>query len=179
MNLTARLTTLAAFSLLSVSTAQAVWQERGDASWYGTYHQGRRSSDGSVFDAHAMTAAHTSLPLGSVVRVTSDMTGQSVTVTITDRLPQKRTRVIDLSRGAASRIGLIEMGVGPVTLVSADGAIAYDDVEDEVEVSPSRYGRPHMRRARPVAGVDRLCCRRPSVIRVRSSVPRPATPRKL
>ena len=179
MNLTARLTILAAFSLLSVSAAQAAWQERGDASWYGGYHQGRRSSDGSVFDARAMTAAHTSLPLGSVVRVTSDTTGQSVTVIITDRLPQKRTRVIDLSRGAASRIGLVEMGVGPVTIVNADGAIEDDALDDDAEISPSRYGRPHMRRARPTGGVGRQCCQRPSVIQVRSSVPRPAAPRKL
>jgi len=179
MNLAARLATLAALSLLSVAAAQAEWQERGDASWYGNYHQGRRSSDGSLFDARAMTAAHTSLPLGSVVRVTSDTTGQSVTVTITDRLPQKRTRVIDLSRGAAARIGLIEMGVGPVTLANSDGAIADDDLDDVTEVSPSRHDRRHMRHARPVVGVDRPCCQRPSVIRVRSSVLRPAAPHKL
>ena len=188
MTLNVRLSAIAALSLLSVSAAQAEWQERGDASWYGAHHQGRRSSDGSLFDARAMTAAHTTLPLGSVVRVTSDTTGQSVTVTITDRLPRKRTRIIDLSQQAAARIGLVAMGVGPVTLVSADGAsigqVSVDDVadsypDDTAGVSPSRYGRPRMRRGHPVVGVDRPCCQRPSVVRVRSSVRHLTVPRTL
>ena len=172
-----RLAMIAAVALISASGAQAAWEERGNASWYGAYHQGRRSSDGSLFDARAMTAAHTTLPLGSVVRVTSETTGQSVVVTITDRLPQKRTRVIDLSHGAASRIGLVSMGVGPVVLATADGPESAE-LDDE-EVSQPQYGRRRMRRASLTAGAARLCCQRPSVVRVRSSVPRPAAPRTL
>ncbi len=173
-----RLAALVTLSFAAVSAAEAGYQERGDASWYGAYHQGRRSSDGSLFDANAMTAAHTSLPLGTVVRVTSDLTGQSVIVTITDRLPQKRTRIIDLSRGAASRIGLVQAGVGPVTLASTD-ALPDADLDDADDISPLRYGRPRMRHAHPTAGAGRLCCQRPSVVRVRSSVQRPAEPRRL
>ena len=174
-----RLATLAALTLCTAPAAHASWQEQGDASWYGSYHQGKRSSDGSLFDANAMTGAHTTLPLGTVVRVTSDTTGQSVTVTITDRLPQKRTRVIDLSRGAAARIGLVQQGVGPVTLVSTDALPDEDLADDEAIVSLATRGPLHMRRAHPTAGVGRLCCQRPSVVRVRSSARPPATQRRL
>ncbi len=172
-----RLATLATLAL-ATPAAQAAWQEQGDASWYDSYHQGRRTSDGSLFDANAMTAAHTTLPLGTVVRVTSEITGQSVIVTITDRLPQKRTRIIDLSRGAATRIGLVQQGVGPVTLVTTD-ALPDEDLGDDEVVSLATHGRPHMRHAHPTAGVDHLCCQRPSVIRVRSSARPPAAPRTL
>ena len=172
-----RLAMLATLSLLPVTAAHASWQERGDASWYGAFHQGKRSSDGSIFDPNAMTAAHTSLPLGTVVRVISETTGQSVVVTITDRLPPKRTRVIDLSRGAASRIGLVQMGVGPVTIVQSD-SLPDEDVA-EAEFSPQPRGLRRTRRATLVAGAGRTCCQRPSVVRVRSSVQRPAAPRTL
>lgn len=174
---TTRFAMLTALTLLPLSAAQAVWQERGDASWYGAYHQGRRASDGSVFDANSMTAAHTTLPLGTVVRVTSDTTGQSVVVTITDRLPQKHTRIIDLSRGAASRIGLVQMGVGAVTLAET-GTLPDEDLDD-AEASLQPHGRPRRRRVSPMAAAGHQCCQRPSVVRVRSSVQRLAAPHTL
>jgi rare lipoprotein A len=90
--------------------ATAGWEESGEASWYGGFHHGRRTSSGAVFDMNGMTAAHESLPLGSKVRVTVQDTGASVIVTITDRQPHKNFRVIDLARGAASRLGMLHRG---------------------------------------------------------------------
>ena len=91
----------------AVSTARA---ER--ASWYGR-ESGPRTASGERFDPNAMTAAHRTLPFGTLVRVT--YRGRSVVVRINDRGPAKWTRRdIDLSEGAARRIGL--SGVGAVTL---------------------------------------------------------------
>ncbi len=112
------------------------WRESGQATWYGSWHQGRRTSSGQLFDLNAMTAAHADLPLGSRVRVTSKDTGKSVVVTINDRQPPKPMRVIDLSRGAAARIGLVDQGVGMVELATI-GALP----EEVAEAPDDRFGR--------------------------------------
>lgn len=83
----------------------------GLASWYGYDHIGRRTADGGWFDPEAMTAAHRSLPFGSVVRVTRLSTGRSVEVTINDRGPYIEGRVIDLSRRAATELGIRDNGI--------------------------------------------------------------------
>jgi rare lipoprotein A len=89
---------------------------RGLASWYGEPHHGRRTANGEVFDMNTLTAAHKTLPFGTRVRVENPATGQAVVVRINDRGPFKPGRVIDLSRAAAARIGLIQAGVAPVVL---------------------------------------------------------------
>lgn len=87
----------------------------GEASWYGGAHHGRLTASGAVFDQWAMTAAHRTLPFGTMVRVT--LGDRSVTVEITDRGPAAWTgRIIDLSRGAAERLGMIQRGVAPVCI---------------------------------------------------------------
>ena len=90
--------------------------ERGPASWYGDRHHGRRTASGEVFDMNALTAAHKTLPFGTRVRVFNPATGQQVVVRINDRGPFTGGRIIDLSRAAAERIGLIRAGVAPVVL---------------------------------------------------------------
>ena len=101
-----------------------------------------------MFDQNAMTAAHSSLPLGSRIRVTMQDTGASVIVTVTDRQPHKYIRVIDLSRGAASRIGLLNRGTAMVTLETA----RRDDVVEVAEApgasSPDASSHPRSRRTR-------------------------------
>ena len=94
------------------------WEESGEATWYGGRHHGRRTTSGQTFDMNAMTAAHSTLPMGSKVRVTVQDTGESVVVTVNDRLPMKQFRIIDLSRGAASRVGIIRRGAAMVTVES-------------------------------------------------------------
>jgi rare lipoprotein A len=88
--------------------------ETGIASWYGAPYHNRRGSNGEIYDMHALTAAHRTFPLGSIVRVTNLSSGESVIVRITDRGPFIEGRIIDLSRAAAEKIGLIRRGTGEV-----------------------------------------------------------------
>src|SRR5690606_29795599 len=102
---------------LSGPSAQEARQiGRGLASWYGERHHGRRTANGESFDMGELTAAHKTLPFGTRVRVENPATGQAVVVRINDRGPFAPGRVIDLSRAAAERIGLIAAGVAPVVL---------------------------------------------------------------
>lgn len=94
------------------------WSERGMASWYGRDHAGRRTSSGDRFDPMQLTCAHPTLPLGTKVLVTSESTGRSVVVTVNDRGPFGG-RIVDLSREAASRIGMLGSGTASVTLSQA------------------------------------------------------------
>ena len=88
--------------------------ETGLASWYGPPYAGRKGADGTVYDQNAMTAAHLTLPLGSMARVTNLTTNQSAMVKITDRGPFVHGRIIDLSLAAAKATGLYRMGVARV-----------------------------------------------------------------
>ena len=91
---------------------------RGLASWYGPRFHGRPTASGERFDMHAYTAAHRSLPFGTVVRVHSQVNGRTVEVRINDRGPHLKHRIIDLSRAAALALGLVQAGTGtkPVTV---------------------------------------------------------------
>jgi rare lipoprotein A len=91
-----------------------VSSEVGLASWYGPPYAGRKGADGTVYDQNAMTAAHLTLPLGTMVRVTNLTTNQSAVVRITDRGPFVRGRIIDLSLAAAKAIGVYRVGVARV-----------------------------------------------------------------
>jgi len=86
----------------------------GIASWYGGKFHGRRTSSGEVFDQNKFTAAHRTLPFGTLVNVTFLDTGKTIKVRINDRGPHKEDRIIDLSRAAAESIGLRPHGLGEV-----------------------------------------------------------------
>ncbi|MGK7925774.1 MAG: septal ring lytic transglycosylase RlpA family protein [Spirulina sp.] len=90
------------------------WEQRGIASWYGGYFHGRRSASGERYNQNALTAAHKTLPFGTRVRVTNLNNGRTIVVRINDRGPFIRGRVIDLSRAAASSIGMLGSGIAPV-----------------------------------------------------------------
>ena len=93
--------------------------QRGYATFYGTSagQDGGPTASGETFHAEAMTAAHRTLPMGTMVRVTDTRTGRSVVVRINDRGPfGNRSRIIDLSLGAARKLGIIDAGVAPVTI---------------------------------------------------------------
>gem|GEM_PF-266747 len=92
------------------------YSSEGIASWYGNEFHGRKTSNGEIYDQYSLTAAHRSLPFGTVVRVTSLDTGKSVVVTINNRGPFIEGRIIDLSRGAAQAIGLESQGIGMVRI---------------------------------------------------------------
>ena len=90
--------------------------ERGHASWYGSQFHGRRTASGENYDKYALTAAHKTLPFGTIVRVRSLALGREVDVRINDRGPFSPGRVIDVSQAAAQALGLTGLGVTEVSL---------------------------------------------------------------
>jgi rare lipoprotein A len=89
-------------------------EDRGVASWYGGSFHGKQAANGELFDMEGLTAAHRTLPLGSVVRVVNLANGEYLHVRITDRGPYVNNRILDLSRGAAARLGMVEGGLSHV-----------------------------------------------------------------
>lgn len=92
------------------------WTETGVASWYGIPYHGRQAANGEIYNMNELTAAHRTLPFGSIVKVTSATSNNSVTVRITDRGPFVGNRIIDLSRQAAREIDMIGPGTMKVRL---------------------------------------------------------------
>jgi rare lipoprotein A len=101
--------------------AQDAPAETGRASWYALPGP---TASGERMDADALTAAHPSLPFGSQVRVANLDNGRVVVVRINDRGPFARNRIIDLSKGAAKELGMIEAGVARVSVSPAEYAVA-------------------------------------------------------
>lgn len=102
--------TESAIALLPVKSVQ-----HGKASWYSIKtNGGTRTASGNKLCNHAPTAAHKTLPMGTKVRVTNQINGKSEIVTITDRGPYIRGRIIDLTIGSAERLGFVKSGVAPV-----------------------------------------------------------------
>lgn len=87
--------------------AEAALSERGLASWYGRKFHGRKTASGEIYNMHAMTAAHRTLPLPSYARVTNVANGRTVIVRVNDRGPFIKGRVIDLSYAAARKLGAL------------------------------------------------------------------------
>ena len=83
----------------------------GTASWYGRWHAGRLTASGERFNPRAMTCAHRTLPLGSIVKVTDLATGKDVQLEVNDRGPYVKGRIMDLSEGAARELGGEEKGL--------------------------------------------------------------------
>ena len=90
--------------------------QTGIASWYGIHWQGRKTASGVRFDTKKLTAAHRTLPLNTIVRVTNLLNGDSVVVLINDRGPYVGKRVIDLSEAAAKRLSMTKKGLVPVRI---------------------------------------------------------------
>lgn len=88
----------------------------GTASWYGPNFHGKYTSNGEIYNMWQMTAAHKTLPMNTIVRVTNKYNGKTAIVRINDRGPFVSTRIIDLSKAAASKIGMIGTGTAPVKL---------------------------------------------------------------
>lgn len=101
--------TLVAAVLFLTSPALAAC---GKASWYGPGFHGKLTASGTRYNQHGLTAAHKTLPFGTRLKVS--YRGRAVTVTVTDRGPFIRGRSLDLSRGAAAQLGMIDAGVGDV-----------------------------------------------------------------
>lgn len=98
----------------------AGFRQQGLASWYGPDFHGKRASSGEIYDMHALTAAHRTLPLGTLVRVRHLQSQRAVEVRINDRGPfvRERERIIDLSYAAARELGVVGPGTAPVEVVA-------------------------------------------------------------
>lgn len=91
-------------------------KQTGVASWYGKPFHGRSTASGEVFDMNELTAAHRLLPFGAIVKVTNIDNGESVTVKVNDRMPKSDKRVINVSRKAAEKLGILKCGTARVIL---------------------------------------------------------------
>lgn len=120
--------TLLAVAVASCRSAGGVPRvERGVASWYGQQFHGRLTANGERYDMHQMTAAHRTLPFGTVVEVVNVGNGRRVTVRINDRGPFAHGRIIDLSYAAAREIGLVGPGTARVEVRPVRPRIAPQD----------------------------------------------------
>lgn len=108
----------------TASSERDIWLKRakqsealtGKASWYGKDFHNKATASGLLYDMHTFTAAHRTLPMGTIVKVTDSNNGKSVMVCVTDRGPFVKGRIIDVSYAAARKLGLSERGVGNVKL---------------------------------------------------------------
>jgi len=112
-------------------------EQRGTASYYADKFVGRQTANGETYRHDKMTAAHRSLPFGTEVRVTRVETGESVVVRINDRGPFKRGRIIDLSKGAARKLGIVQAGLAEVSVrpVGAGPAPSGNTGDDQTSTS--------------------------------------------
>jgi rare lipoprotein A len=97
-----------------VGAHPVIYSEEGMASWYGPPYDKRRGANGQIFDKDALTAAHRTLPMNSLIKVTNLSTGQSVILRVTDRGPFVHDRMLDLSLASAKAIGVWRPGVARV-----------------------------------------------------------------
>jgi rare lipoprotein A len=120
-----------------VRASAANYDERGVASWYGQKFNGRKTSSGEIYSVCEFTAAHKTLPLPSIVRVTHLGSGRSVIVRVNDRGPFHESRIIDLSYAAAIKLGLDKTGTAKVRVQTLNGDGSVTDVPDTLNNEPS------------------------------------------
>jgi len=112
--------------------------EVGIASWYGKKFHGRKTSNGERFDMYQVSAAHKTLPIPTMVRVTNLDNGRKIDLRVNDRGPFHDDRIIDLSMAAARALGFSEQGTAPVVVEAMD-ALNYPDQFPEIDTEPSVY----------------------------------------
>ena len=164
-----------------VLPTSAGYAERGVASWYGGDFHGLATSSGELYDMHAMTAAHTRLPLPTWVEVTNLVNGKRVVVKVNDRGPFVDNRLIDLSYAAATALDMVRTGTTRVEVRTV--APPLDAFRDAPTVAAprSRRRRPpssgcscrsvHSQRPRTPSASSRACARAASPIRPSSASP--------
>ena len=112
--------------------------EAGLASWYGHPYHGRAAANGEIYDMEKLTAAHRTLPFGTMVRVTNLSNGKTVDVRIIDRGPFVAGRIIDLSHAAAERLGIYGKGTARVRVKYIGPA---EPKDDDAIWRPVSFGR--------------------------------------
>jgi rare lipoprotein A len=126
------------------------YDKTGIASWYGWHFHGRLTADGERYDMHAMSAAHTTLPLPTLVRVTNLENGRQVVVRVNDRGPFVKNRLIDLSYAAAKELGFAKKGTTRVR-VQALAGIQDRPMLASRSRTPPPAARPSLPHPRPAA----------------------------
>ncbi len=124
-------------------TPMTSWQpykERGVASWYGKRYHGKKTASGEVYDMYSMSAAHTTLPLPSYVKVTNPANGRFVIVRVNDRGPFKGSRIIDLSYAAAYQLRFASVGstVVEVEAINPDNTASYSQPATQKTTVPEK-----------------------------------------
>lgn len=104
------------FTSFKTASPDTVTAKTGIASYYNDKHEGKKTASGEIFRQEKFTAAHRTLPFGTMVKVTNLSNGRSVTVRVNDRGPFAKGRLIDLSKAAAREIDLIKMGITKVSI---------------------------------------------------------------
>jgi rare lipoprotein A len=99
-----------------IASHRPIYTEEGVASWYGPPYHNRQGANGKIFDQNAMTAAHRTLPMGSLIVVTNQKTGQTATMRVTDRGPFVPGRLLDLSMASAKATGVYRAGLAMVRI---------------------------------------------------------------
>ena len=116
----------------------------GEASYYGGDFHGKKTATGEVFDQNKMTAASKELPLGSKATVTNEETGKSVDVKINDRGPYAKDRVLDVSKGAAKKLDMLDDGTAPVTIEVDPDEQPNEKVREKVEdLAEKKHAKDH------------------------------------
>lgn len=110
------------YIIFSVCCLYVHAEQRGTASYYHNRFQGMKTSSGECFDNYQLTAAHRTLPFGTLVRVTNLENGKSVVVRINDRLAPRGRHTIDVSKAAAQKIDLIRFGIAKVSINVLDSS---------------------------------------------------------
>jgi len=106
--------------------ARVLYTETGWASWYGPHYNTRPAANGEIYDMNSMTAAHLTIPLNSIARVTNIKTGDSAMVRITDRGPFVSNRVLDLSKAAAEKLNVYRPGTALVRIEVMESPVPID-----------------------------------------------------
>lgn len=121
-----------------VASTSVGYRERGVASWYGKQFHGLPTASGEIYDMHELTAAHKTLPIPTWVEVTNLSNEASIIVKVNDRGPFVGNRIIDLSYGAAQRLGMVEAGTSLVEVRALGSPAASLDQTTARVVSPSK-----------------------------------------
>lgn len=100
----------------SVLASSSTHRLSGQSSYYADFHHGKLTANGEIFNMHGLTAAHRTLPLGSIIRVTNLSNEKSVVLRVNDRGPYAKRRVLDVSYGAAIKLGMLQSGVANVKI---------------------------------------------------------------
>ena len=130
------ITGIAAFSAAQTA-GTAPFRQEGIASWYGREFNGRPTASGEIFNDSLLTAAHPSLPFGTVLTVTNTQNNRQVTVRVNDRGPFVAARIVDLSRAAAEVLDMLTTGTAPVVLELASNSTISPSPAQAASVTPA------------------------------------------